>query len=61
MIFQTQGGFFFLGMANATRYIKDLQVGKAYVGMVFGVLSLLNVLFRTGIKFPAVTIMRNDR
>jgi hypothetical protein len=50
-----------LGMANATRYIKDLQVGKAYVGMVFGVLSLLNVLFRTGIKFPAVTIMRNDR
>lgn len=40
-----------LDMANATRYIKALQVGKAYVGMVFGDLSLLALLFRTGIKF----------
>ena len=47
-------------MANTQGYVKTL--GNAYAGMVFEVLSWLDVLFfQAGILFPAVIIMENDR
>jgi hypothetical protein len=48
-----------LGMMDATKYVKTL--GKTHAGMVFEDLSFFDGLFRTGMKFPAVTTMRNDR
>lgn len=41
--------------------VMSRLLGKTYAGMVFEVLSWFDVLFQTGIVFPAGTIMRNDQ
>lgn len=58
-IFQTRRKFPLLGMMDATKFVKTL--GKTHAGMVFEDLSFFDGLFRTGMKFPGVTTMRDDR